>query len=200
MKRYRYLPAFPAAALAAVAAAGCGGTDASMYGGANDRPPAASSSASASPSTPAPAQRPSAQDHTWLVFAHQVNLAEVTVGELAQKKGHTAAVRSAGQMLVTDHQRLDARLTRVADRLGVTLPKTPAPDDEALAKRLENESGKTFDQDFLAAMVTGHQNAIDKTKAEIAQGSSPEVKNLARTALPDLTKHLTTMQNAQRSG
>lgn len=199
MKRHRYLPAFPAVALVAAAAAGCGGTGTSSHGGPIDRP-SAMSSASVSPSTPAPAQRPSAQDRDWLVFAHQVNLAEVAAGELAQKKGGTAAVRSAGRMLVTDHERLDAKVTALARKLGVTLPKTAPPDQEALARKLENESGRTFDQDFLSAMVTGHQNAVEKTKAEIAQGSSPEVKNLARTALPDLKKHLTTMRNAQRSG
>lgn len=200
MKRHRYLPAFPAVALVAAAAAGCGGTGTSSHGGPIDRPPATSSAASVSPSTPAPAQRPSSRDRGWLTFAHQVNLAEVAAGELAQKKGGTATVRSAGKMLVTDHERLDAKVTALAGKLGVTLPKTAPPDQKALARKLENESGRTFDQDFLSGMITGHQNAIAKTKAEIAQGSSPEVKNLAHAALPDLVKHLTTLQKAQRSG
>ena len=200
MKRYRYLPAFPAVAFVAAAAAGCGGTGTSSHGGAIDRSAAMSSVASMSPATPAPAQRPSAQDRGWLAFAHQVNLAEVAAGELAQKKGGTAAVRSAGKMLVTDHQRLDAKVTALARKLDVTLPKTVSPDDKALARKLESESGKKFDRDFLAAMITGHRHAIAKTKAEIAQGSSPEVKSLARSALPDLTKHLTTMRKIRHSG
>lgn len=200
MKRHRYLPALPAAALVLAAAAGCGGTGSSEHGGNIDHPAGASSPASMAPSASAPARHLSAQDRTWLTFIHQVNLAEVTAGELAQKKGGTAAVRSAGKMLTTDHEALDAKVTKVAGGLGVSLPGSAPPDQEALAKKLENESGKRFDQDFLSNMITGHQQAIAKTQAEVGQGSAPEVKNLAQMALPDLKKHLSTLQKAQHSG
>lgn len=202
MKRHRYLPALPAVALVMVAAAGCGGsgTGGTKHGGADGRPAGASSPVSVSPSATAPSQRPSAQDRAWLRFIHQVNLAEVTAGELAEKKGGTAAVRSAGKTLATDHEALDAKVTKVAGGLGVTLPKTAPPDEEALAKKLEKESGSRFDQDFLSNMITGHRQAIAKTQTEIAQGSAPRVKDLAQMALPDLKKHLSVLRNAQRSG
>lgn len=198
MKRHRYLPALPAAALVVAAAVGCSGTGSSEHGGNIDHPEGAT--ASAAPSASMPAQRPSAQDKEWLAFIHQVNLAEVAAGELAQKKGGTAAVRSAGQLLATEHQAFDAKVTEVARKLGVTLPATPAPDQKALAKKLQNESGSRFDQDFLSNMISGHQNAIAKTQTQVSEGSAPDVKNLAQTALPDLKKHLSALQKAQRSG
>lgn len=39
----------------------------------------------------------SSQDRSWLVAAHQNNLAEIQSGNLAAQSGHSEAVRSAGQ-------------------------------------------------------------------------------------------------------
>jgi putative membrane protein len=138
----------------------------------------------------------SGRDRSWLAVVHQANLAEVEAGELAEKKGTAAAVRAAGAMLVTDHTASDAEVTRVAKSLGITLPGSVTPEDAAAAKRLGHEAGAQFDDDFVATMTTGHRKAITATRAEIAQGADPQVKALARTTLPVLRKHLTTLQKA----
>lgn len=141
----------------------------------------------------------SGQDRAWLVTIHQANLAEVQAGELAEKKGGTAAVRAAGAMLVTDHTASDAQVTRVAKSLAVALPGSAAPQDAAAAGRLANEAGAQFDHDFVATMMTGHQNVIAETQKQIAQGTAPQVKGLAQTTLPILRKHLATLRKASAS-
>lgn len=198
MIQHPFLMVVPAAALILTASAGCGGEGTAKRTGATGLVRSASAMATATASTES--QRPSAQDRAWLADIHQVNLAEVQAGELARKKGATAAVRSAGEMLAADHGRLDDEVTRVAGDMDVTLPKTAAPADKAAASRLENESGRKFDQDFLATMITGHEKAIRKTEQEISQGSSPQVVALARKAMPDLKKHLSTLRKAETSG
>ncbi|MCO6011232.1 DUF4142 domain-containing protein [Actinoallomurus purpureus] len=150
-----------------------------------------------SPTSRAPV---SAQDRAWLREAHQANLAEIEVGELAGKKGTTAEVRSAGRMLVSDHTAFDGKVTRLAERLGVSLPKTPTPADATVASRLRNESGKTFDQNFLSTMVGGHQKVIADTRTQVSQGSSPQVIALAKHALPELRTHLAMLRKTQTSG
>lgn len=144
----------------------------------------------------AAAARSAGDDRQWLSAIHQANLAEVQAGELAERKSDSAAVRSVGAMLVTDHTRSDGDVTRTASRLGVDLPATAAPHDAAAAARLEDESGARFDNDFLATMITGHQKAIALTRTEIARGSSPAVTDLARETLPVLAKHLRTLRRA----
>jgi putative membrane protein len=139
-------------------------------------------------------------DRAWLAAAHQANLAEIEVGELAKKKGGTAAVRAAGAMLVTDHVASDTQVTRVAKDLKVTLPSSAAPADAAAASRLGDEAGGRFDHDFVSTMMTGHQKLITQTQTEIGQGSAPEVKRLAQSTLPVLRKHLTTLQKAAPAG
>jgi putative membrane protein len=135
-------------------------------------------------------------DRAWLATAHQANLAEIQAGELARKKGGTPAVRAAGGMLVTDHTASDAQVTRVANSLNVTLPSAAAPADAAAATRLGNESGGQFDHDFLATMQTGHQKVIALTQDQIAHGTVPQIKSLAKTTLPVLHKHLNTLRKA----
>jgi putative membrane protein len=139
-------------------------------------------------------------DRSWLAAAHQANLAEIQVGELAKKKGATAAVRAAGAMLVTDHVASDTQVTPVAKSLKLTLPSSATPADAAAASRLGNETGAQFDHDFVSTMMTGHQKLISETQAEISHGSAPQVKDLARNTLPVLRRHLTTLQQAAPAG
>jgi putative membrane protein len=193
MQRHLYLLALPAAAL--VAAAGTACATGTAKPSAVPVPPTISPTIS-----PTTRGQMSAQDRNWLTEIHQANLAEVEMGDIAQKKGSTPAVRSAGRTLATEHTDFDAKVTRVAGRLGVSLPPALAPADAAAANRLRGETGKTFDQDFLATMVSGHEKAIADTKAQIAQGSSPQVIALAKEALPDLRKHLAMLKKAQASG
>ncbi|GAA4496523.1 hypothetical protein GCM10023191_038640 [Actinoallomurus oryzae] len=139
-------------------------------------------------------------DRTWLAALHQANLAEIQAGELAKKKGTTPAIRSVGAMIVTDHVASDDQVARVAKSLKITLPSSAAPADAAAASRLANESGGTFDHDFVSTMMTGHQKMISKTQTEIAQGAEPQVKNLAQSTLPVLRKHLTALRKAAPTG
>lgn len=196
MQRHPYLLALPAAALITAAGTACGA------GAAKPTVPTVSPTGSptASPTASSTAHgEVSAQDRSWLTEIHQANLAEVELGDLAEKKGSTPAVRSAGRMLATEHTDFDAKVTRVAGRLGVPLPTALAPADATAANRLRGETGKSFDQDFLAAMVSGHEKAIADTKTQISQGSSPQVIALAKEALPHLRKHLAVLKKVQAS-
>ncbi|GAA4609147.1 hypothetical protein GCM10023195_36590 [Actinoallomurus liliacearum] len=188
MQRHPYLLALSAAAVIATVGTACG------TGGAQP-------TVTVSPTTsPTGEGRLSQQDRSWLTEIHQVNLAEVELGNLAEKKGATSAVRSVGRRLANDHTHLEDKVTSVARRVGVSLPGSVAPADAEVAKRLKEESGKAFDQDYLATMASGHEKAIADTKTQISQGSSQQVIALAKQALPHLREHLAMVRKAQSSG
>jgi putative membrane protein len=147
-----------------------------------------------------PAPGVSRQDRAWLQHVHEADLAEVEIGEMAAKKGTGPAVSAAGTMLVTDHDRFDIAVVRTARSLGVDLPTAATPKDAATRDRLADETGSTFDHDFTAMMIIDHEKIINDTRAEIGQGSSPQVTGLARQALPMLTKHRITLQKAALAG
>lgn len=149
--------------------------------------PIAAQSAAAAPQT-------MSQDDTWLIGAHQANLAEIDSGRLAEKSGHTAAVRNAGRMLVTDHTKLDAKLKPVAKELGVKLPKQPNLAQRNQFKHFKTLSGMKFDTTWAHDEASDHVKAIGQTEGEIQNGSNPQVKQLAESALPVLKKHLSTLR------
>ncbi|HJP97269.1 MAG TPA: DUF4142 domain-containing protein [Rhodanobacteraceae bacterium] len=135
----------------------------------------------------------SSQDGTWLIAAHQTNLAEIKSGDLAAESGHTEAVRKAGRMLTQDHSKLDAKLGPVAKQLGVKLPAKPNAEQRDEMKQFKSLSGLKFDKVWTHTEADGHVKAIEMTEREIHDGSLPKVKHLAESALPVLKKHLQTL-------
>lgn len=138
-------------------------------------------------------------DRSWIDQAHQANMAEMQVGQLAELDGGSKAIRSAGAVLSRDHQALDSKLIRVAKQLKLPLPTSPTVPQTVTADQLTKESGQRFDTDFTASMLTAHQSMIAATRHEIAHGSAAAVVSLAKQALPVLIKHLQMMQAAAAS-
>lgn len=149
----------------------------------------------AAPAIAAPPQT-SSQDRTWLVGTHQDNLAEIKSGDLAAKSGHSEAVRNAGRMLAEDHAKLDAKLKPLAKKLGVKLPERPNAEQRDEMKTFESLSGMKFDETWTNDEANGHVKAIEQAESEIQNGSDPQVKQLAESALPVLKKHLDTLHAA----
>lgn len=138
----------------------------------------------------------SSQDDSWLVAAHQTNLAEIQSGKLAAQSGHADAIRNAGRMLAKDHAMLDARLRPVAKQLGVKLPSQPNLAQRNQMKSWRGLTGVTFDRTWAHDEADDHVLAIEVTEREIQHGSLPQVKQLAKAALPILKKHLRALHAA----
>jgi putative membrane protein len=138
----------------------------------------------------APAQAaPSAQDSKFLQAAHQSNLAEIAVGQLAQQKATSQAVRDLGARFVADHTQLDQALKQTASALGVTLPNAPTADQQAVARRLQAASGSAFDQLFVSTQLAGHMTAMRLGQTELSAGSDPQAKKVAADSAPVIKSH-----------
>ncbi|WP_432899216.1 DUF4142 domain-containing protein [Micromonospora matsumotoense] len=135
------------------------------------------------------AAQPSAQDTQYLQAVHQVNLAEIVTGNLAQKKGQNEQVKQLGQQFVTDHTQLDQTVQSTAQQLNVTLPNAPTADQQKVIDKLNGLNGAAFDKAWVTAELAGHVQAIQATQTEISQGSEQSVVQLAQDALPVLQAH-----------
>ncbi|MFE9958840.1 DUF4142 domain-containing protein [Micromonospora sp. NPDC005299] len=135
------------------------------------------------------AAQPSTQDTQYLQAVHQVNLFEITAGNLAQQKGQNQQVKDLGKMFVTDHTQLDQTVQSTAQQLNVQLPADPTADQQKVLDRLNNLSGAEFDKAWVTAQLAGHVQAIQATQTEISQGSEQSVVQLAQDALPILQAH-----------
>jgi putative membrane protein len=107
----------------------------------------------------------SAKSDIFLTDAIQINLAEISVGDLAQKNGDGDDVKSFGKMLVDDHTASNTKATSLAQANGVTPPTEPNAADKKKHDELEKLSGAEFDREFAKAMVKGHEEAIAKFEA-----------------------------------
>jgi putative membrane protein len=130
-----------------------------------------------------------ASDADFLKTVIQTNLAEISVGQLAQQKGGTAEVRSFGEMLVKDHTAANDKAKELASAAGVTPPAEPSAEQKQLGDKLSNLSGKDFDKQFADAMVKGHGDAIALFQDK-ADDSTNDVTTFAKDTLPTLQKHL----------
>jgi putative membrane protein len=137
------------------------------------------------------------QDRTFLTVAHQSNLAEIKAGTAAQKQATTQAVKDVGATLIREHKMLDDQVGKVANQVGVTLPDAPSAKQQAELKKVAAKSGAAFDRAWVASQIAGHKEDLAAGAQEIANGSSEQVKQLARDAKPVVQGHLTQLQNIQ---
>jgi putative membrane protein len=134
---------------------------------------------------------------TFLTEAIQINLAEISVGDLAQKNGGSDDVKSFGKMLVEDHTASNTKATSLAQANGITPPTEPNAEEKKMHDELAKLSGTEFDREFAQAMVKGHEDAI--AKFEAASKGDDDVAKFAQETLPTLQQHLKTAQSLASS-
>lgn len=132
-------------------------------------------------------------NQVFLNDAIQGNLAEISMGQLAQKNGASEGVRSFGQMLVNDHSAANEKAMALAKTQGITPPKEAKPEAKKELDSLSKLGGKAFDEKFAKHMVADHEKDIAEFEAQ-AKGSD-EVAAFAKDTLPTLQKHLKTAQS-----
>ncbi len=121
------------------------------------------------------------------------NLAEVQMGQLAQKNGTSDGVKSFGQMLEQDHGAANQKATTVATASGVNPPASPNAKQKAAYDMMAKLTGAKFDSEFVKHMIADHKKDIaDYEKAAKAQD---DVGRYATETLPTLRKHLETAQS-----
>ncbi|WP_165781448.1 DUF4142 domain-containing protein [Streptosporangium minutum] len=137
------------------------------------------------------------QDKKFLVQLHRVDLTEIQAGNLAQQRSTDRSITDLGKMLVDDHTKLDESVRQVAQKAGVPLPDNPNANQREQLAELSKLTGQVFDNVWLAAMITGHRQTLDRLDQELSEGSSLEVKKLAEDARPVVREHLNLLRKAR---
>ena len=145
---------------------------------------------------PAAASAASQADKSFVTEAVQGNLAEIQMGQLAQQKGQSDAVKSYGQMLVSDHQANNEKAKQVASQLGVTPPTQPSAKQKSEYDKMSKLSGAAFDRQFAQMMVKDHKQDIAKFQREAKKTKDP-LGQYASDTLPVLKKHLEAAQKME---
>jgi putative membrane protein len=130
------------------------------------------------------------KDAQFLVNAAEINMQEIKLGQLAQKKAMAADVKSLGQMLAESHTKALSDLKGLAQSKTISLPDSTTNDAMDAYKKLDDKKGADFDKKYCEMMVDGHKDAIDKFEKAASDASDPQIKQWASSMIPDLRKHL----------
>jgi putative membrane protein len=122
--------------------------------------------------------------------AAQGNMAEVKLGELAQEKGSSDAVKNFGKRMVNDHSKANEELKTTAAKDNIQLPSDLDTKDQAAYDRLSKLSGPAFDKAYSRDMVRDHEKDVAEFHKEANAGKNEDIKNYAAQTAPILEDHL----------
>ena len=163
MKRYTSLAA--ALTLLATAAAAQGTSPAGTQ-----TPSGTQSGSSTQGSTRSQGQPGTSGDRQFVEKMLMTNMAEIQLGQLAQRKASSPEVKSFGEQMIAEHNKANQELQPIAQRMGVQSPRQLDAKHKAVADKLTKLQGAEFDRQYMQAMVDGHREALQV--AESAAGGS----------------------------
>ena len=132
----------------------------------------------------------STSDAAFMTKAARGGLAEVELGQLAQRNGQSEAVRRFGQMMVSHHGRSNQEMMALAQQKQITPPGTMGAEHQRTYDDLARLRGGAFDRAYAQAMVQDHQEDLRDYQAEAQNGTDPDVKAFAARHVPLLQEHL----------
>lgn len=134
-------------------------------------------------------------DADFAVDAADGGLLEVELGTLAGSKASSSEVKAFARMMVEDHGKANAQLTKIAQQKNIALPSRMSNEHQRKYERLREKSGQDFDKEYIDLMVEDHKDDIEDFEEQVREGNDQELKNWAEMNLPLLRQHL---QEAER--
>ncbi len=128
---------------------------------------------------------------TFIQEAALGGMMELEAANWMLQKSKNEAVKKFAQMMVTDHNKANEELEKVAINKGFQLPATFTADQQKNIDALKEFSGVGLDRTYMEMMVTEHS----KTLALFRKGmgfQDPELRAFANRTLPVLEKHYKT--------
>ncbi|WP_210580859.1 DUF4142 domain-containing protein [Streptomyces sp. GESEQ-4] len=130
-------------------------------------------------------------------FVTKVRLAglwELPAGRLAQQKGTTPAVRTAGRHLIEGHVFLDERTRDAASRLGLALPNEPTDQQKEWLATLNAAQGVTYDREFANILRLAHGKVFSVVAQVRASTRNSLVRALADDANTTVLDHIKVLE------
>ncbi|MBV9862324.1 MAG: DUF4142 domain-containing protein [Alphaproteobacteria bacterium] len=141
------------------------------------------------------AQQPNQADRDFIQQATIAGLAEVELGQTAEQKAQSPAVKEFARRMVVDHTKANNQLAPLAKAAGVTQPMQLDAEHSAMKSSLQNLSGAAFDQSYIQGMVQDHEKVIQLFQHEASAGQDAALKGFATETLPILQQHLQMAQS-----
>ena len=146
--------------------------------------------AARSTDTPQAASTLSSTDRDFMTKAAVGGMAEIQLGELAQKNGASDAVRQFGARMAQEHGKAGEEIKQLAGAKGVQLPTGLDRKHTKDMQRLQKLSGAEFDREYMKHMVDDHKKDVSEFQKQATSGRDEQIKSYAAKTLPTLQDHL----------
>lgn len=134
-------------------------------------------------------------DQTFLKKAIEGGMAEVQLGQLAQKNASNSSVKQFGERMVTYHSKANDQAKSLAAQKNITPPTSLNSKDQATYRSLSAKTGAEFDKAYITAMIKDHNEDIAEFRHQANSGTDPDIKAWAAKTLPTLEEHLKMAQD-----
>lgn len=145
--------------------------------------------------TSAPAATVSPADKRFIGEATQVNLMAITMGNSAEERGTTPAVKDFGRDLAHQHAAANQQLEQVAHGLGLVPPTAITARNRTIMGNLDRKSGTQFDTAFLNQTIRDQNAALNIFRREAQTGTNPELRQYAANMVTSLENHVAESRN-----
>ncbi len=93
------------------------------------------------------------QDQVFLLYATEMDLTQVRLGQLAADKAQEEQVRQFARRMVNYHKQSNARLMQIAHQYGIETPQGVSPVFQRMQDELQGLTGPGFDYEYIASQV-----------------------------------------------
>lgn len=147
---------------------------------------------------PVPQDAPARADQKKLVtLIAQGGIAEVTAGQLAQRRAQLPSVRRFADHMVADHTTANADLAAAAAQANIVVPSNLAAEHQTKIVAMGNMADAEFDQAYIQDQLKDHRSMI-KLHRQLQDTPTPALAQYARTTLPKLEEHLRMAQSVEQ--
>lgn len=131
-----------------------------------------------------------ADGREFILLAAQDGLLEVEAARLAESKAQTDPVREFARMMVEHHTRANEQLMKLAQGMGLEMPKALDANGHQKLDKLRAETGRDFDEEYMDMMIDEHQRVIGMFERQAEREEDAPVRGWASQTLPTLRSHL----------
>jgi putative membrane protein len=138
-----------------------------------------------------------AEDRIFVSEAASGGIAEVALGQLAERNASSGTVRDFGRRMVKEHSQANDELTTIAKAQGLTPPTDMDSTHAALRTRLERVTGPAFDNQYINGQVEDHAMQLALFRKEAEEGQNPQLKAFAQKYEDIVAEHEQMAQQIQ---
>ncbi len=136
------------------------------------------------------ADRDTFSDRDFIAKALDSGVAEVKMGQLAERLADSEKVKDFGRMMVKDHNKANDQLMDLAKARKLAVVSDMKKEALAIYNRMSKLDKKEFDRSYMKQMVEDHKKAVSLFEKAAKEARDANVKKFAAKTLPHLREHL----------